>query len=86
MLKEEHNTFTPHWATAWSNVPLQAGLGVRVELQDADLQWDDHIGSVLIGYAALVDALHARVVHPIAKHEQDTGQILFVTVLVTESY
>ena len=82
-LAVQQDTYTPQWSTvAWSHVPLDGSVRIRLVLQDRDLANHDPMGIAEIGPTDLWAALNDGHVYPVRVHEQTSKQILFARISV----
>ena len=82
-LSKIQDSFTPTWYVTWSHIVLSPKTRLTVDLDDADLMFDDPIGVAQIGFKDLDAALKAGEGYPVNVSGQTDKQILFVKIAVT---
>ncbi len=84
ILVKRQDTFTPGWGDGWVNLEIDTGTRLRVELWDADVQFDDFIGTAHLDYSDLMAALNSGKVHHVPVGNQTNNQLLFIDISVVE--
>jgi len=82
LLQKRQDSFTPNWDVRWERVRLEPATRMSVRLRDADLNFDDDIGSFDIGFDQLVTALQSQQVLQVQVDGVTNGQVLFAGVSV----
>jgi hypothetical protein len=81
-LEKRQDSFTPEWNVRWPKVRLETATRLSVHLRDADLKFDDDIGSFDIGYDEFVKALRSQQVFQVQVDSMTNKQVLFAGISV----
>lgn len=81
-LEKRQDSFTPDWNVRWMNVRLEPATRLSIHLWDADLKYDDDIGSFNLNYEHLTTALRNQQVLQVQVDAVTNGQVLFAGVEV----
>ncbi len=82
-LVQREDTFEPRWNTAvWTGLRLTQDMTMHIRLTDADVLFDDFIGSVDLDYDDLVTALAAGRQVLVATSAQGVGHVVWLMLEV----
>jgi hypothetical protein len=80
----QRDAFTPQWrdTPSFAHVPLDGSTRIHIEIMDADLAFDDPMGSFDIHASDILEALRAGGSYQVRVAERANQQVLFVGVSV----